>query len=222
MECTSCHGKGTHLSHGHVSDLVNHTWRLYGTHYPYNQTAAEEPVVCSTCHTQSWATSQLGVIQSLTTELITNVTQAIENAKTSIDVANQTSGANQTKIALATDMVETAEDYIDDVERDSSEGFHNPEKTTAMLGQAAHLANGAQSLAFEALASEATTLEAQVASLENQTSTLQTDIENLQDRIDSLESTAATVPYLYAGLGLAIGFIVGVAILYAVVWRRKP
>jgi hypothetical protein len=72
------------------------------------------------------------------------------------------------------------------------------------------------------LEAERSTLQAQVTALQNQTSTLQTDIENLEERIDSLESTVATVPYMYGGIGLAIGFIIGAAILYVVVGRRKP
>ncbi len=218
LECVSCHGQGTHFAHGGVSDYFNHTFQLYNTFYPYNQT---DPIVCSSCHTQTWATSQLGVIQGLTMELIANVTQAIDNAWDSIDVANQTSGVNQTKIDLAADMVETAEDYIHIVENDGSKGFHNPEETFAVLSEAAHLANEAQLVAFEALSSEATTLEAQVSSLQtqvkslqNQTAILQEDIGNLEAKIDDLESTNATVPYLYAGIGLAIGFIVGAAIIF--------
>jgi len=232
LECTSCHGQGTHLAHGAVSPMINHTWGVYGMYYPYNQTTAEEPIVCSTCHTQSWATSQLGVIQGLTTELVTNVTQAIDKAKAAITIANQTSGVNQTKIGELLAMVEIAEDYIHDVERDSSEGFHNPEQTFAILSAAAHLASEAKSTALEAraaaLASDVTTLGAQVASLQNQVSslqntitTLQGDIAGLEAKIDSLESTAATVPYLYGGLGLAIGFIIGAAILFMVQRGKK-
>ncbi len=232
LECTSCHGQGTHFGHGAVSPMINHTWGVYGMYYPYNQTTAEEPIVCSTCHTQSWATSQLGVIQGLTTELVTNVTQAIDNAKATLTIANQTSGVNQTEINQLLAMVEVAEDHIHDVERDSSEGFHNPEQTFAILSAAAHLASEAESTALEAraaaLASEATTLgtqvsslQNQVTSLQNQTSTLQSDIEGLEEKIGGLESAAETVPYLYGGLGLAIGFIVGAAIVF-LVRRGKP
>lgn len=232
VECASCHGQGTHFAHGHESAMVNHTWGVYGMYYPYNQTMAEEPIVCSNCHTQSWATSQLGVIQGLTRELITNVTEAIDNARAVILTANQTSGVNQTEIDLAETMVDSAEDYVDYVENDHSEGFHNPEQTFATLSQAANLASEAESMALEArttvLASDKTTLEsqvsnlqAQVTSLQNQTTTLQGDIDSLETKIDSLESTAATVPYLYGGIGLAIGFIVGAAIIF-VVRRGKP
>ncbi len=223
LECTSCHGQGTHYSHGGISDMVNHTWGVYGMYYPYNQTISEEPIVCSTCHTQSWATSQLGVIQGLTTELITNVTQAIDDAKAAITIANQTSGVDQTDINESLAMVETAEDYIHDVESDSSEGFHDPEQTFEILSATAHLANEAESTALEArataLASDVTTLGAQVTTLQDLTTTLQSDIADLQARIDDLESTSATVQYLYGGIGLAIGFAVGVAILFLV--RRK-
>jgi predicted CXXCH cytochrome family protein len=225
LECASCHGQGTRLFHGAEESWFNHTFWIYNTFYPFNQT---DPVVCSLCHTRSWATSQLGVIQGLTTNLITNVTQAVDNAKTSINIANQTSGVNQTQIDLATSMVETAETYISSVENDRSEGFHNPEQTFATLSEAAHLANKAQLLAFEALNSEKTTLEAQVLSLQtqvislqNQTATLQSSIDSLEAKIDSLESTVATIPYLYGGIGLAIGFIIGAAIIFAI-RKKKP
>ncbi len=231
-ECTSCHGQGTHFAHGHVSDLVNHTWGVYGMYYPYNQTIGEEPIVCSTCHTQSWATSQLGVIQGLTTELVTNVTRAIDDARVSITTANQTSGVDQTKIDESLAMIETAEDYVSDVERDHSEGFHDPEQTFAILSAAAHLASEAESRALEAraaaLASEAaglegqvTSLQNQVTSLQNQADTLQGDIDTLEVKIDDLESAATTGPYLFGGIGLAIGFIVGAAIVF-LVRRGKP
>ncbi len=221
LECTSCHGQGTHFAHDRESAVVNHTWGLFGMFYPYNQSISEEPIVCSSCHTQSWATTQLGVIQGVTAGIITNVTKSIGNAKASIDVANQTSGANQTQLNAALSMIDEAEDLLHDLERDGSTGFHNPEQSFAMLGEAAHLSNEAQLLAFESIASEKTaletqvsSLEAQVTSLQNQTDTLQTDIEGLETKIDDLESAAATVPYLYGGLGLAVGFIIGAAILF--------
>lgn len=229
VECASCHGKGTRLFHGDEEPWFNHTFRIYNTFYPFNQT---EPIVCSSCHTQSWATSQLGVIQGLTTEFITNVTQAIDDAKAAVTVANQTSGVNETKIDEAMSKVETAEGYVHYMENDGSQGFHNPEKTFKILSTAAHLASEAESTALEArataLASEATTLKAQVSSLQNQvtslqnqTTTLQQDIANLEAKIDDLESTTATAPYLYGGIGLAIGFIIGAIIIFAV-RRRKP
>jgi len=224
LECASCHGQGTRLYHGTEEPWFNHTFWIYNTFYPYNQT---EPIVCSLCHTQTWATSQLGVIQDLTTQLITNVTHAIDNAKATITIANQTSGVNQTKIDDALAMVETAEDYVHYVENDRSEGFHNPEQTFAILSEAAWLAREAESTALnaraEALSGDVTTLGAQVSSLQNQvtslqnqTSTLQADIESLEAKIDELQSTAATVPYLYGGIGLTIGFIIGAAIVFLV------
>lgn len=213
IECASCHGQGTRLYHGSESPWFNHTFSIYGTFYPFNQT---EPLACGSCHTQSWATSRLGVIQDLTTELIANITLTLDNAKDSISVANQTSGVNQTTISEASELAETAESYIHLVEADSSNGFHNPEETYAVLGQAAHLANEAQLLAFEALSSEATSLETQVLSLQNQVTSLQTDVEALEAEIDDLKSTTSTSVYIYGGLGLAIGFLIGAAVLLAV------
>lgn len=160
-------------------------------------------------------------------ELVANVTNAIQNAKDSIDVANQTAGVDQTQISLAASLIEAAEGYISDVERDASEGFHHPEHTYATLGQAAHLTNEAQVVVFDSLAAETTTLETQVSSLQTQitsldeqTAALQADIETLESKIDELESAAATTPYLYGGVSLAIGFVIG-AVIVLVARRGK-
>ncbi len=209
VECVSCHGQGTHYAHGGVSSYFNHTFAIFNTFYPYNQT---EPMVCGTCHTGEsfeWAVSQLELIQNSTVDLLITVTQLIDEANVTITTANQTSGVDITKIEEAQTLFEAALNYAMYVENDGSGGFHNPDALT----EAAQLATQAKTLATSAIAT---------ANLETQISTLEGDVENLEERINSLESTVATVPYLYAGLGLAIGFIVGAAILYAVVWRRKP
>lgn len=209
VECASCHGQGTQLFHGSEESWYNHTFQIYNTFYPYNQT---EPMVCGTCHTGEsfdWAVSQLELIQNSTVDLLITVTQLIDEANATITTANQTSGVDRTKIEEAQTLFEAAVNYAMYVENDGSEGFHNPDALT----EAAQLATEAKTLATSAIAT---------ANLETQISTLEGDVENLEERIDSLESAAATVPYLYAGLGLAIGFIVGAAILYAVIGRRKP
>lgn len=191
--------------------------------YPYNQTL--QPVVCSDCHTQEWATSQLGVIQSLTDELAANATSTIDRARAAITVANQTSGVDKTKLTSASGMIETAESILDSIDRDASKGFHNPEQTYAFLGEAARLASEAQSTALEARANalntQSTDLQTQVSNLQEQLSTLQTDLSDLQTEIEGLQSTVATAPYLYAGMGLAIGFVVGVALLFVLRRGKK-
>ncbi len=230
LECVSCHGPGTHLSHGAPSPTMNHTWGVYDMFYPYNQTL--QPVVCSNCHTQEWATSQLGVIQSLTDELVANATSTIDKAKAAITVANQTSGVDETELTSASGMIETAESILYSVNRDASKGFHNPEQTYTVLAEAARLANEAQSTALAARADALTTqstdlqtqvsnLQNQVSTLEGQTSTLQNDIANLEAQIEELQSTAATAPYMYTGIGLAIGFAIGAAILFVLRRGKK-
>ncbi len=220
LECTSCHGQGERLWHDEPDPWFNHTFGIYNTFYPFNQT---DPLVCSSCHTQSWATSRLGVIQDLTHDLILNVTMAIDKALASIDLANQTAGTDELQLQAAADMIETAESYISLVENDGSHGFHDPEQTFGMLGQAAHLTNEAQNLAFEELASGTTSLESQVANLQGQVDTLQEQTSLLQDDIDDLalqladlESSSAMNQYLYAGIGLVVGFIVGAVIIFAI------
>jgi len=232
LECVNCHGQGTQLSHGATAFVFNHTWAVYGMYYPYNQTRAEEPIVCSNCHTQEWATTQLGVIQDLTTELMNNVTQVITNAKATIIDANQTSGVDPAKITSASTTVNAAQSTIDIIGNDKSMGFHNPEKTFSMLGDAARLAGEAQMTALTAKAealgenltsvqNERLALQTQISSLQAQVSSLQNQTTTLQSRIDSLSSSTTTAPYLYGGVGLAIGFVVGAAILFAVRKRKQ-
>ncbi len=168
LECTSCHGQGTHFAHGHESSVINHTWGIYGMYYPYNQTVSEEPIVCSTCHTQDWATLQLGVIQSLTTDLIDTITPLIEEAKAAIIIANETTGIDVTKINLANEKVEEAESALHYVEYDASGGLHNPEETYRLLSDAAIRVGESKSIALEALSeAETSNLEAQVSSAQN-------------------------------------------------------
>ena len=221
LECTSCHGQGTFLSHGEESPVMNHTWRVYGMHYPYNQTRGEEPIVCSNCHTQEWATTQLGVIQELTEELVANVTQGIDNAKAAITLANQTAGVNKTIVGEAARNIETAEDILGSMERDGSKGFHNPEQTYAELSEASRLASGAEITALSAKAEALGQNVTQIASLQAQILSLQNQTTTLQGRIDSLQASTTTTPYLYGGVGVAIGFVVGAAIMFAVRKRKQ-
>lgn len=172
LECTSCHGQGTQFAHGHESDVVNHTWGIYGMYYPYNQTMDEEPIVCSTCHNQGWATSQLGVIQALTTDLIANITHVIEDTEAAIVIANETGGVDKTRIDLAYSKLEEAKSNLHLAENDGSEGLHDPEGTFRILGEAALLGSESKSLALEALREAETgrieaELQAQVSSMQN-------------------------------------------------------
>ena len=135
-------------------------------HYPYNQTMDEEPIVCSTCHTQEWSTSQLNVIQTTISKANVNVTTIIEEVESAISLANATTGVNQTKVNQATSLIEQASDKVNLVNYDGSSGFHNPEETFAMLSDAMRLANEAGTLALEAQG------EAQVANLEVRTNSV--------------------------------------------------
>lgn len=149
LECASCHGQGTRLFHGQESTWFNHTFWIYNTFYPYNQT---DPIVCSSCHAQSWATIQLGLIQGLTEETISNASQAITEAENAVNAANQTSGVNMTKVNEASEMVDAANSYLTQIQHEGSKGFHNPEQSYTLLIDATRLANAANALAQEARA----------------------------------------------------------------------
>ncbi len=147
LECTSCHGQGTHLAHGAVSETFNHTFGIYNTHYPYNQT---DPMVCTQCHTESWATSQLKVIQDTVKEVLTNATQMYNDANTAISSANLTVGVDSSKVKQASDLAKASKSLIDYVNNDKSNGFHNPEKTYQLLSEAMTDASLAKSMAQQA------------------------------------------------------------------------
>jgi predicted CXXCH cytochrome family protein len=189
LECTSCHGQGTRLRRGSVSDWFNHTFGIYETYYPYNQT---DPTVCSSCHDQTWATTQLDIIQGTVGELVANVSKAIVSAQSAITMANQTSGIDSTKVDQARTQLADAESWVTYVERDGSGGLHNPEQTYQVLGEAWRLANEVEALMRDA-----------------QQQALTGDLSNLADQL------AISQTLLYAGAfgaiiaGIVIGMIVG-------------
>jgi predicted CXXCH cytochrome family protein len=189
LECTSCHGQGTRLWHGSESTWFNHTFGIYNTVYPYNQT---EPLVCANCHDIEWAETQLGIIQGTVGEMIANVTAILDYATTTIADANATAGVDQTKITQAVDLADTAETWVSYVENDRSDGFHNPEQAYTLLSEAYRLAFEAESVASNAQ---------------------QDAMSNLLDIGAGELETAQS--YLYIGaagaivMGLAVGLVVG-------------
>jgi predicted CXXCH cytochrome family protein len=198
LECASCHGQGTRVSRGSVSEWFNHTLGIYNTFYPYNQT---DPLVCGQCHDQTWATTQLGIIQGTTEEVIANVTKAIHEADAVIATASETSGVDQTKITEAVELFEEAEHWVEYVENDKSSGLHNPEATFELLSEAWRLAGEASSLASNA----------QQEALSSQLSNVQTDLSSVQGTLSSTQT------YMYIG---AVGGIVGGLVLGILVARK--
>jgi len=191
LECTSCHGQGTRLRYGIAQPWFNHTFWIYNTYYPYTQA---DPMVCTRCHTQSWATTQLGIIQGTVEEVIANVTTAINNANTAITTANQTSGVDKAKITQATTLSSTALSWVRYVNGDRSSGFHNPEKTYELLSEAWRLAGQAEALAKTA-----------------QQEAISKQLSGVQGQL------ATTQMYLYVGV---VGAIIGGLIIGLLVGRR--
>jgi predicted CXXCH cytochrome family protein len=198
VECTQCHGEGTQLAHGHISETFNHTFAIYNTYYPYNQT---DPVTCTKCHDQTWATTQLGVIQETTENIIINVTEAIHEADAAIASASGVSGVDQAKLDEATELFEKAEGLIETVEADSSSGLHNPEGSFEKLSEALGLAGEASNIANKAV-QEVTS---------SQLSSAQEELSTVQGNLNTTET------YMYLG---AIGGIIGGLILGMLVGRR--
>ncbi len=198
IECTDCHGQGTHLAHGSVSETFNHTFGIYSTYYPYTQT---DPMVCTKCHDQTWATTQLGVIQEATDSVLEHVVEAILEADTAISAASEVSGVDQTKIDEAVALFEQAETLVESVEADMSSGLHDPEGTFKRLSEAQGLAGEASSIATNAA--------------------LDVTAEQLSDAQDELSSIqgelSSTQMYLYVG---GTGCIIGGLLLGLLVGRR--
>jgi predicted CXXCH cytochrome family protein len=198
VECAQCHGEGTHLVDGSISETFNHTFGIYDTYYPYNQT---DPVTCSKCHDQTWATTQLDVIQTTAENIIENVANAIYEADAAISTASGVSGVDQAKINEAIELFDTAEELVKIVEADNSGGFHNPEGSFELLSEALGLAGEASNLANKAV-QEITS---------SQLSTAQKDLNNVQGTLDTTQT------YMYLG---AFGGIIGGLILGLLVGRR--
>lgn len=203
LECTSCHGQGTRIFHGEEDTWFNHTFGIYNTFYPYNQS---EPMVCSNCHELTWATEQLDVIEQLTASFIENATSVVEGAQTIITDANAT-GVSQSKIQEAMAKLEEADSLVSYISGDGSGGLHNPEKSYAKLSQAAHLARDAQVSALDA---KAEVLKDDVSSLQSEVSSLETERTELSNKVDKLQSQTPT----NIGIGAIIGVVIGAVIVF--------
>jgi formate-dependent nitrite reductase cytochrome c552 subunit len=158
-------------------------------------------VACSKCHDQTWATTQLGVIQETTENIVVNVTEAIYEADAVITSASEVSGVDQAKIDEAIELFEAAEELVEIVEADSSSGLHNPEGSFELLSEALGLAGEASNLANMAV-QEVTS--SQLSSVQEEFSTVQGNL-------------ATTEMYMYVG---AIGGIIGGLFLGLLVGRR--
>jgi hypothetical protein len=229
VECVQCHGAGERLWHGSISEWFNHTFWIYNINYPFDQ---EEPMVCAKCHEIEWATAQLEVIEALTHEFGTNVTEVIHAAEAAIEVANATTGVNSAKVTEAVELAERAYDIIHLVEADASGGLHNPEYTYTLLGHASMLAGEAQAAALEAqaeaLGEGVSTLEARVSTLESSVSSLESDKETLSSQVSSLESQVASLEAevedakakassgatTNIGIGAVVGVIIGAVAVF--------
>lgn len=215
VECVDCHGQGVRLWHGSEDEWFNHTFGIYNTYTPYNQT---EPMVCSACHELEWATEQLEVIELLSEGFAENATEVVESALSAIETVSGLSGVSEADITEATELAEEAESIIDYVVADASGGLHNPEKTYAMLSYASQLANEAMTSALEAessaLSSDVSSLESDVSSLESEKSDLQDQVTGLQSEVSTLETEVSDLEASSGSgtMNLAIGGIVGVII----------
>ncbi len=221
-ECVDCHGQGTRLWHGAVDEWFNHTFWIYNTYYPYNQT---EPMVCSKCHDLEWSTEQLEVIETLTAAMIANATEVVEKAEAAIEAANATSGVSEIDITGAAGLAEEADSIISYVAADASGGLHNPEKTYTMLNYATHLASEAESSALSAKASalgrevssletSVSSLESDKSSLESQVATLESQVSSLEGEVEASEAQISSGRMTNIGIGAIVGVIIGAAAVF--------
>jgi predicted CXXCH cytochrome family protein len=230
VECSNCHGAGERLWHGSNSAWYNHTFWIYNINYPYDQ---EEPMVCAQCHELEWATEQLETVQSTAEGFFANATEVVHAAEAAIEDANMT-GASATALAEAVELWEEAEAMVHWVEADGSHGFHNTERSLALVNYASQLAGEAQAVAIEAKAeaieteaeiladekaaieSEKATLESEKATLESDKAELESDVDNLTSDVSALESQVSSleteVEELSAQAGSTMNYAIGAII----------
>ena len=219
LGCTDCHGQGTRLRYGKQQPWLNHTFSIFYTYYPYNQT---ESMVCSKCHDLDWATNQLGRIQSLTVSIVTDVSGRVALTEATIAKA-KAAGVSQTELDKATALVNHTLSLVDYVEKDRSKGFHNSESVFQILNDASRYNSEAEATVLSAqmtsltdLKNAGTQLEATVTSLEAQVNNLTNSYTDLQNKVQDLNNTGNTNLVL-GGVG---GLVIGAVIIYLLI-RRK-
>ena len=222
VECVQCHGTGVQLFHGSESPWFNHTFWVYNTFYPYNQT---EPMVCGNCHELEWATEQLEVIESTTETMEHSAEEIIATAYSVIEEA----GLSETLTAELTLAVDAASDQVHYWIADGSLGLHNPEGTYAAISEAAHMANEAALEALEAshaaveaahaaVEAEVSTLEGEKTTLESEVTTLETSVTNLEAEIEELSNQG--IPGFPVS-SIALGLLMSIAVVFYIS-KPKP
>lgn len=215
VECVECHGLGEHFAHGSVSAWFNHTFWIYDTYWPYNDT---RPMTCSKCHEIEWATEQLEVIE-VTTETMAHAAEEIIEAAYSVI---ESAGLSETEAAELTEAVDAASDTVHYWIADGSGGLHNPEGTFAAISAAAHDANEAAVEALELSNSDlesdvgtlevaATTLEAAKTTLESEVASLESDVSSLEAEIEELSNQV--IPGFPVS-SMALGLLMSAAVVF--------
>jgi predicted CXXCH cytochrome family protein len=209
VDCTDCHGAGTHFAHGHESAWFNHSFAIYGIYYPYNQT---EPLACANCHELEWAVDQMEVIETTTATMVESAEEIFEMAYTVIENADLTE-------AEATELTETVDAAAATVHywvADASGGLHNPEGGYAAISAAAHAANEAALEALEAaneeLESEVSTLASEKTTLESEVSSLETQVTSLESQVEELENQGGIPGFPVSSV--ALGILMSAAVIF--------
>ena len=217
VECVDCHGLGEHFAHGHVSEWFNHTFWIYDTYWPYNDT---RPVTCSKCHEIEWATEQLEVIEHTTETMAHAAEEIIEAAYSVIESA----GLSETEAAELTEVVDAASSTVHYWIADGSGGLHNPEATFAAISAAAHDANEAAVEALELsnsdLESDVGTLEAAAITLEAEVTSLESDVSDLEAEIEELSNQGFEIPG-FPVASIALGLLMSAAVVFYIS-KPKP
>ena len=210
VECAECHGQGVQLFHGSERPWFNHTFWVYNTFYPYNQS---EPMVCSNCHELEWATEQLEVIEETTETMAHSAEEIIEAAYAIIEGA----GLSETDATELTEAVDAASDTVHYWVADGSGGLHNPEGTYAAISAAAHAANEAAvealDLANTALEDDVDTLTSEKASLEAEVTSLETRVTDLEAEVEDLANQG--IPGFPVS-SIALGLLMSAAVIFYV------
>ena len=220
VECVDCHGSGERFAHGSVGEWFNHSFAIYNTFYPYNQS---EPMVCGNCHELEWATERLDYIETMTEDHINNAQAVVEKAISTIEEVNATEGVDSTKVAAAMDKVSEAQGLINSVVLDASGSLHNTEKAYSMLSDAVTLAGEAESEALDAmsttLSDNVQSLTSQVSSLESAKSSLETTNSGLEAQLAELHGQSSETS-MNLIIGAVVGLIIGAAAVFFIAKKQ--
>lgn len=198
--CTDCHMYASDVDGANSAMYHGHSWAI-----TVKEDNGHDSVSCTNCHSNMTLEVANNFIDEFRLRFETTYVITQTNVAATADLMKNVDDATlQNKLFDAQSNLAYAES-------DESSGFHNHEYLLSLLQNANSKALELRSTIYHQIS---TKLEKKVNSLELTNARnveLNMTVTHLNDEIATLKSTNASLPYMYGGIGLVIGLIIGVA-----------